>query len=135
MPVVHLGERREHHQDQADGSAGGTSQATDIYSWLPNRQFLMHEVEAMMGSQRVQSIEIVGINRITDEFFSRSHDPDGSTNDFVSRIDERSYTIKGKSQCFVGCVSDNGSKLTGEWAQLDGDQWSPFVRIFLEKKL
>ncbi|WP_057626666.1 DUF1579 family protein [Stenotrophomonas terrae] len=120
---------------EPDGSAGGRSQATDIYSWLPNGQFLMHEVDAMMGSQRVQSIEIIGINGTTGEFFSRSYDPDGSTNDFVSRINECNYTIEGKSQRFVGCFSVDGSQLTGEWTQLDGDHWIPFVRIVLEKKL
>ncbi len=120
---------------EPDGSAGNRSQATDIYSWLPNGHFLMHEVDAMMGSQRVQSIEIIGINGNTGEFFSRSYDPDGSTNDFVSMIDERNYMINGKSQRFVGCFSDDGSQLTGEWTQLDGDHWSPFVRIVLEKKL
>ena len=120
---------------EPDGSEGETSRATDIYSWLPNGHFLMHEVDAMMGSQRVQSIEMIGIDSTSGEFFSRSYDPDGSTNDFISRIDGRSYMIDGKSQRFVGCFSDDGSQLTGEWTQLDGDHWKPFVRILLEKKL
>lgn len=120
---------------EPDGSAGITSQASDTYSWLPNGHFLMHEVDAMMGSQRVQSVEMIGINTASGEFFSRSYDPDGSTNDFVSRIDGHSYTIDGGRQRFVGRFSDDGSQLTGEWTQLDGDQWIPFVRIVLEKKL
>lgn len=43
--------------------------------------------------------------------------------------------IGGKSRRFVGRFSDDRSQLTGEWTQLDGDHWKPFVRIVLEKKL
>ncbi len=120
---------------EPDGSEGETSRATDIYSWLPNGHFLMHEVDAMMGSHRVQSVEIIGVNSISGEFFSRSYDHDGNTNDFVSRIDGCNYTIDGRSQRFVGRFSDDGSQLMGEWTQLDGDHWTPFVRILLEKTL
>ena len=120
---------------EPDGSEGGTSQTSDIHSWLPNEHFLMHEVGATMGSQRVQSIEIIGINATSDEFFSRSYDSDGSTNDFVSRIDVLDYVIDGEVLRFDGRFSDDGLQLAGKWAQLIDDHWGPFVRVVLDKKL
>lgn len=120
---------------EPDGSEGATSQASDIYSWLPNGHFLMHEVDAMMGSQRVQSVEIIGINATSDEFSSRSYDPDGSTNDFVSRIDGCDYVIDGEVQRFDGRFSDDGLQLTGTWVQLIDGHWRPLVRVVLDKKL
>jgi hypothetical protein len=117
-----------------DGTAGDASQASDIYTWMPNGHFLVHDVDAMMGEQRVQSTEIFGIDAASGEFFSRSYDPDGNTNDFTSRIDGLNYTINGKIQRFAGHFSEDGRRLTGEWKQLIGDEWKPFVRIMLEKR-
>lgn len=68
----------------ADGE-GVVSKATDTYTWMPNGCFLVHEVDAMMGNQRVQSTEIFGVDPVSGDFFSRSNDPDGSTSDFTSR--------------------------------------------------
>ena len=48
---------------EADGTEGGTSKARDIYTWMPNGHFLVHEVDAMMGDQHVQSTEIFGVDR------------------------------------------------------------------------
>ena len=83
----------------------------------------------------MQSTEIFGVDQASGEFFSRSYDPDGSTNDFVSRIEGVNYTIIGKVQRFSGHFSDNGRMLEGEWTQLQGDDWRPFVRIVLKKRL
>jgi len=119
---------------EADGTEGGTSQASDIYAWMPNGHFLVHDVDAMMGDQHVQSTEIFGVDRASGEFFSRSYDPDGSTNDFVSKIEGLDYTITGKVQRFTGHFGDDGRMLQGEWRQLQGDDWRPFVRIVLKKR-
>jgi hypothetical protein len=117
-----------------DGTEGGTSRATDIYRWMPNGHFLVHEVDAMMGDQRVQSTEIFGVDAASGEFFSRSFDPDGSTNDFSSKIDGFDYTIIGKVQRYAGHFSEDGRMLHGEWKQLIVDDWKPFVRIVLKKR-
>lgn len=117
-----------------DGSAGETSSASDIYTWMPNGHFLVHDVDAMMGEHRVQSTEIFGVDAASGAFFSRSYDPDGSTNDFISRIDGLDYTIDGEIQRFAGHFSEDGNTLRGEWKQLAGDEWTPFVRIELRKR-
>ena len=116
-----------------DGTAGDVSRASDIYTWMPNGHFLVHDVDAMMGPQRVQSTEIFGVDAASGTFFSRSYDPDGSTNDFTSSIDGLDYTITGKVQQFAGRFSEDGRLLTGEWKQGLGDSWTPFVRITLQK--
>lgn len=89
----------------------------------------------MMESQRVQSIEIMGINGTTGEFFSRSYDPDGNANDFVSRIAERNYTVKGKASVSLDALAMVDHSWLAKWTQLDGDQWNPDVGIVFEKKL
>ncbi len=117
----------------ADGSESDRTTASDVYSWMPSGQFLVHEVDAIMGGQRVQSTEIIGVDTAAGGFFSRSYDPDGSTHDFTSMIDGINYTINGKAQRFAGHFSEDGQSLKGEWEQLVGDEWTPFVRIELAK--
>lgn len=119
---------------EGDGTEGGTSWATDTYRWMPNGHFMVHEVDAIIGDQHVQSMEIFGVDAASGEFFSRSYDPDGSTNDFASKIDGMDYSVVGKVQRFTGHFSEVGNILRGEWKQLVGDDWKPFIRIVLMKR-
>lgn len=118
---------------QPDGSTGGVSFASDVYTWMPNGHFLVHEVDAMMDGQRVRSTEIIGVDVESGGFFSRSYDADGGTSDFTSRLDGGRYTIQGQSQRFDGVISSDRQLLTGEWEHRVGDDWIPFVRIVLER--
>jgi hypothetical protein len=118
----------------ADGSEGGRSSATDSYRWMPNGQFLVHEVDARMGDEHVQSTEIFAVDGETGAYTSRSYDPDGSINDFVSRIAGLAYSIDGRTQRFAGEFSADGRQLLGEWRQLAEGQWLPFVRVRLSKR-
>jgi hypothetical protein len=117
-----------------EGAEAGTSRATETYAWMPNGHFLVHEVDAMMGDRHVQSMEIFGVDVATGDFFSRSYDPDGSTNDFASSIDGLDYTIIGEVQRFTGRFGEDGRTLRGEWKQRVGDGWRPFVRVVLVKR-
>jgi len=117
----------------ADGSAGAVSMASDIYTWMPNGQFLMHDVDAVMGSERTQSSEIFAVDA-AGHITSRSYDADGSMNDFTATLDGSHYTITGETQRFSGAFSADGQKLEGRWEQHDGANWLPFVSIVLLKK-
>lgn len=118
----------------ANGDNGETSQATDTYRWMTNGHFLVHDVDATMGGQRIQSTEIFSVNSETGAFASRSYDADGSMKDFTSNIVDRTYTINGETQRFSGEFGEDGNTLQGEWQQLSHGQWSRFVRIVLKKK-
>ena len=118
----------------ADGNEGDRSQATDTYRWMPNGWFLVHEVDARIGDQRMQSMEIFGVDATTGEFPSRSYEPGGGIHDFVSRIDGVEYTILGDVQRFAGRFDDDGRVLRGEWEQFADGAWTPFIRIVLRKR-
>lgn len=118
----------------ADGTSGNVSQASDIYTWMAGGHFLVQEVDAEVDGQRIQSIEIFGVDPESGDFLSHSYDPDGNINEFRSRIDGRAYTIEGKVQRFAGAFSPDGTILEGECKQLIAGEWLPFVRIRLEKR-
>ena len=65
-----------------DGSDGAPSTATDIYEWSPNGQFLYHFVDAMMGGERMQSMEVAAAGGASGAYRTHSFDADGSVNSF-----------------------------------------------------
>jgi len=119
----------------AEGREQGTSRATDEYVWLPNGHFLVHNVDAQMDGERVQSTEIFGVNADAGNFYSRSYDADGSTHDFTAQIDGPHLTIEGQQQRFAGHFGDSGQTLQGEWKQRSNGAWVPFVSITLRKRV
>lgn len=118
----------------ANGEEGEVSRAIDTYTWMPNGHFLVHDVDAIMLDKSVQSIEIIGVDKTTGEFFSRSYDPDGSINDFSSRMEGLEYSIEAKAQRFSGKFSQDGKILQGQWKQLSDGKWLPFVKVVLRKR-
>lgn len=117
-----------------DGKAGAVSRASDIYTWMPNGHFLVHDVDAEMAGETIQSTEIFGVDAATGDFFSRSYDADGGVNDFTARIDGDQFSIHGQVQRFTGAFSADGKTLEGEWRQLSDGNWRPFVRITLVRR-
>lgn len=116
------------------GANGEVSRAIDTYTWMPGGRFLVHDVDATMLDKSVQSIEIIGVDKATGTFFSRSYDPDGSINDFSSRMEGLEYTIEGRVQRFAGEFSQDGKTLQGEWKQSTNGVWLPFVKVVLRKR-
>ena len=94
----------------SDGSDGEVSKATDIYSWSPNGFFLLHDVDATMGGERFQSLEIIAVDK-DGRYATRSYDGDGSINDFIAELDGKDWRIKGELQRFSGSFSDDARNL------------------------
>lgn len=118
---------------EADGTAGAPSQAIDSYQWSANGLFLTHDVDANMAGERVQSMEILGIDP-DGRYVTRSYDADGSMNDFVAELDGRNWRLIGQEQRFSGAFSADGQRLEGEWEQHSGTGWVPLMRVALHKR-
>lgn len=116
------------------GGDGDVTRATDIYTWSANGKFVQHDVDADMGSGRVQSLEVIALASSGEGYVSRSYDPDGTFSDFVCALDGRSWSIIGAMQRFSGLFSEDGSLLSGKWEQNDGaGQWTPLMKVVLQK--
>lgn len=118
----------------ADGSDGESSQAIDMYEWSPNGQFLYHTVDATMGGERMQSMEIAALEPLSGNYVTQSYDADGTVNRFHATLDNRNWRLTGETQRFDGQFNADGSVLTGQWEQLLDSAWAPLMRVTLLKR-
>lgn len=120
-----------------DGTpTGEEGHATDTYSWMANGFFLMHDVDAVMGGEKIRSLEIIGVDPETEGYISRSYDADGTTSDFTAELTDDQWRIAGRLQRFWGTFSDNYRTLTGRWQQRDDEmhEWQPLMSVTLRKE-
>lgn len=60
---------------------GGTLQEImgyDTYEWLSGRHFLEHRVAVRIGGEPVHSLEIIGVDKTSGQYFMRSFDDRGN---------------------------------------------------------
>jgi hypothetical protein len=118
-----------------DGSEGQSSKATDIYEWSPNGHFIYHTVDAMMGGERVQSMEVIAAEPSTGTWLTHSYDADGSVNSFTAELRDHTWLLTGDTQRFTGQVDASGVELSGQWEQRSHADWSPLMKVTLRKRV
>jgi hypothetical protein len=117
-----------------DGTEGEVSTAMDIYRWMSNGHFLLHDVDAVIGGQPVQSMEVIAVDPQGTGYVTQSYDADGSINNFTARLEGLSWQIHGREQRFSGAFSHNGQLLSGRWEQRQTDNWLPLMTVKLRKQ-
>ena len=63
---------------ETDASPSGTLLATDTYSWLPGKHFIVHNVDAYFDGKPSRSMEVMGYDVVNDKYFARSFDDEGA---------------------------------------------------------
>jgi hypothetical protein len=114
-----------------DGS--GTLIATDIYRWLPGKQFIAHDVDARLGDHVTRSLEIIGWDARRKTLFSHSFDDQGSHDEFTCSLVRRRWQIHSSALRFDGGFSSDAARLTGTWDMKRGRAWKPWLEIELRR--
>jgi len=117
-----------------DGSEGQASKATDIYEWSPNGHFIYHTVDAVMGGERVQSMEVLAAEPSTGTWLTHSYDADGSVNSFTAQLRDHTWFLTGDTQRFTGQFDADAVELSGQWEQRSHSDWSPLMKVTLRKR-
>jgi hypothetical protein len=106
--------------------------AVDIYEWLPGGFFLLHRVDARMGSQRARSIEILGTGA-RGALATWSFDDRGNLGEYRASLRGGQWRIRGKAERFHGKFSKDRRTLTGTWERRRGSRWTPWMEIKLTR--
>ena len=107
--------------------------ATDIYRWLPGRQFIIHDVDARFGSQVTRSMEVLGYDRDSKRYLSRSYDDQGESGVYEVSLKGRRWKIVGDVVRFDGRFSQSTDVLEGLWEIKDGATWCPWIDLKLTR--
>ena len=115
-------------------AAPSEMRAIDRYEWLPGGFFLLHKVDALIGSTVSQSIEVIGYDAKQACYVTRSYDDHGTSDGFTARLKGRAWSIDGEKVRFKGAFDASGLVLAGTWEQRSGKgRWSPWMDIELRK--
>jgi hypothetical protein len=117
---------------ETDVNPAGTLVATDTYRWLPGKHFIVHDVDARFDGNPVRSMEVIGFDASTKQFFATSYDDQGQTESFSVALARRRWTIKGKTVRFDGYFDSQKTRLTGLWElRVAKGRWQPWIKLEL----
>jgi hypothetical protein len=109
--------------------------AEDTYEWLDGGFFLIHRFDALVGTQDVKGIEVIGCDMGAGGYRGFSFDNQGAVDSFEASLVDGVWKTWGPLQRFTGRFSADGRTLSGEWERSeDGMSWSPWMDVTLTRK-
>lgn len=118
---------------------GGAIEATDVYSWLPGRRALLHEVDARVGDEHVVGAEIIGYDPARRAYVTQYFGSDGA-NCYKAGFEQHSglllWRMRSRRDRFMGLFDEDGDAIEGHWELRDGDTgWRPWMDVRLTRRL
>jgi hypothetical protein len=104
-------------------------EGTDVYEWLPGRQFVVHRVDVRMGGEQVDVLEVIG-ERDGDAFLMRSFDNHVGTALMRATVDEAgAWTFTGPAERASLVVAEDGASMAATWERSpdDGTTWEHWM--------
>lgn len=106
----------------------------DTYEWLAGGFFIVHKVDVFVGTDRKESLEIIGYDEKTNTFPMHFFDNQGSSGLMQASFNNGVWTFLSPSMRFTGAFSENGTNLSGVWEQSnDGKNWIPWMEVILKR--
>lgn len=104
--------------------------AIDTYRWLAGKQTLVHEVEARMGGQAVNSIEIYTMK--DGQIVSRNFDGLGNVSDYRASMAGGVWQIEGANIRFTS-TRVASHEIEGVWEQKSDTGWVRWMTVRLDR--
>lgn len=114
-------------------SPGGKLIGTDIYEWLPGNFFLVHRVDAQVGTQKNESLEIIGYDAESKHYTMYAFDNQGNRTPMQARLEDKIWKFTGETMRFSGTFSEDGNTITGKWELLHEGNWLLWMDITLAR--
>jgi hypothetical protein len=108
--------------------------ASDVYSWAPGEQFIMHPAYGRIGEQDVAGLEVIGYDPATDQFRTHFFDHTGNAITETLTFRDGIWTWQATRHRCQGVFTDNGRILTAHHERSDdGLRWAPSMIVTLRK--
>ena len=107
---------------------------TDIYEWLPGDFFLLHKASVLIGEDRSETFEIMGVDSEANVFTMQYYNNKGESGFMTATCTDDVWIFSGEALKFTGGFNYNNNEFSGTWEQCDKDEnWIPFMKIKLIK--
>jgi hypothetical protein len=105
---------------------------TDTYEWLPGEFFLLHEADVHMGTERNQTLEVIGFSQRPGEYTMQYYDSKGDSGKMIASVQNDSWTFYNLR--FTGGFKTDNHEFSGVWEQSEnGRTWNKLMEIRLVK--
>ena len=117
---------------ETEGAPATSLYATDTYRRLPGKHFIAHDADARFGEAPTRSLEVIGYDRSSKMYLTRSYDDQGASEQFHAVLKGKRWSIFGESVRFNGKFNADNSQLTGLWElKIESFGWQPWIQLKL----
>ena len=116
------------------GNQALTLEGTDSYDLILNGNYILHKADVLMGSEKTETFEIIGLNNTTNKASMQYFNSKGESGTMTGEISGNNFHIDGDKIKFNGIIDDQSSVIKGKWfLQADDNSWKEFIEMKLEK--
>jgi len=111
-------------------TTGEAYHAVDTYRWLGGRSVVVHEVQARMGDEIINSMEVYTPDK--GKVASRSFDSSGAVSDYRASMTKTGWRVEGETEKFAS-TSITGDAIEGLWRLKVDGAWVDWMTVRLER--
>lgn len=107
----------------------------DTYEWLPGQQFMVHKADVMVGSDKIDVIEIIGEYDETKKACTmHAFQNDGSHGLMWASVNEDgSFLFAGDDIRATLTVNKDGKTMDAKWEHLNSTEWVHWMDMHFTK--
>lgn len=107
---------------------------TDTYELILGGFFILHKADVMMGNERSQTLEIIGLDETDNHATLEYYNNQGSSGKMTGTLKSNELKIRGKMLRFRGQLNDSENQINGTWEKFNNEkEWESFLEMKLTK--
>lgn len=107
---------------------------TDTYELILGGFFILHKADVVMGNEKSQTFEIIGLDETGNQATLEHYNTQGSSGKMTGTLKSNELKINGKVLRFRGQLNDSENQINGTWEKLDNQNaWESFLEMKLTK--
>lgn len=108
---------------------------TDSYEFILDGNFILHKADVMMGNDRNETFEIIGLENSSDRAKMQYFNTKGEDGIMWSSISNNEFKIEGNGLKFSGTINEENTRISGKWCiQGENKEWTDLIDLILEKQ-
>lgn len=107
---------------------------TDTYELILNGFFILHKADVIMGNEKSETFELIGLDNKNDQATLEHYNNHGSSGKMNGNLINNELTINGEFLRFKGNLNESENQLVGTWKKMDNRKvWTTFLEMKLTK--
>ncbi len=107
---------------------------TDTYELILDGFFILHKADVLMGNEKSQTFEIIGLDKTDNQATLEHYNNQGSSGKMTGTLKSNELKIDGEALRFRGQLNGSENQIKGMWEKLDNqNEWESFLEMKLTK--